>query len=83
MDVLGRDVFEIDIVDLRADLNVFRHLRRRDKITHRARRVSRQFVGIAALFKKIAACFAPPFCKNKLQMRSLFCAVESNAVLMV
>ena len=61
VDVLGCDVFEIDIVDLRADLNVFRHLRRRDKITHRARRVSRQFVGIAALFKKIAACFAPPF----------------------
>ena len=61
VDILGRDVFEIDIVDLRADLNVFRHLRRRDKITHRARRVSRQFVGIAALFKKIAACFAPPF----------------------
>ena len=61
MDVLGCDVFEIDIVDLRADLNVFRHLRRRDKITHRARRVSRQFIGVAALFKKIAACFAPPF----------------------
>ena len=36
VDVLGRDVFEIDIVDLRADLNVFRHLRRRDKIANRA-----------------------------------------------
>ena len=61
VDVLGRDVFEIDVVDLRADLNVFRHLRRRDKITHRARRVSCQLISVAALFKKIAACFAPTF----------------------
>ena len=36
VDILGCDVFEIDIVDLRADLNVFRHLRRRDKIANRA-----------------------------------------------
>ena len=51
VDVLGCDVFEIDIVDLRANLNVFRHLRRRDKITHRARRVSRQFAGVTTLLE--------------------------------
>ena len=61
VDILGRDVFEIDIVDLRADLNVFRHLRRRDKIAHRARRVSSQLAGIIAFFKEVAARFAPPF----------------------
>ena len=61
VDILGRDVFEIDIINLRADLDVLRHLRRCDKIAHRARRVSRQLTRVIALFKEIAARFAPPF----------------------
>ena len=60
VDVLGRDVFEIDIVDLRADLNVFCHPRRGNEIIYFSGWVSRQFIGVEALFGK-AASFAPPF----------------------
>ena len=61
VNILGRNVFEVDIVDLRADLNVFRHLRRCDKIPHRTQRISRKLTGVTAFLKEVAARFALPF----------------------
>ena len=61
MDVLRGDVFEVDIVDLGADLDILCHPGRRDQIAHRARRVSRQLTGIIAFFKEFPARLTPPF----------------------
>jgi hypothetical protein len=35
VNVLGRDVLQIHVIDLRADLDIMRHPRRRDDIVNR------------------------------------------------
>ena len=60
MDVLRGDVFQVYVVDLGADLDVFCHPRRGNEIIYLSGWVSRQFIGVEALFGK-AASFAPPF----------------------
>ena len=60
MDVLRGDVFQVYVVDLGADLNVFCHPRRGNEIIYLSGWVSRQFIGVEALFGK-AASFAPLF----------------------
>ena len=60
VDVLRGDVFQVYVVDLGADLDVFCHPRRGNEIIYLSGWVSRQFIGVEALFGK-AASFAPPF----------------------
>ena len=60
MDVLRGDVFQVYVVDLGADLNVFCHPRRGNEIIYFSGWISRQFIGVETLFGK-AASFAPPF----------------------
>ena len=59
MNVLRGDVFQVYVVDLGADLDVFCHPRRGNEIIYLSGWVSRQFIGVEALFGK-AASFAPP-----------------------
>ena len=49
VDILGRDVLEIDAVDLHTDLDVFRHARRRHQIVDREGRVGLQREVVRAL----------------------------------
>ena len=68
MDILRGDVFQVYVVDLGADLNVFCHPRRGNEIIYFSGWISRQFIGIAAFFGKFAASFAPPFRVDFLDM---------------
>ena len=61
MDVLWGDVLEVDVVDLGANLNILRHLGRRDQIAYRTQWVSRQVTGIIAFFKEVPARLTPTF----------------------
>ena len=71
MNVLRGDVFQVYVVDLGADLDVFCHPRRGNEIIYFSGRINRQFIGVEALFGK-AASFAPPFRVDFLDSRYHF-----------
>ena len=60
MQILRRDVFEIDLVDLRGGLHIKRHPRRRGDIVQRKGRILAQRVRIAAAAGKLPPGGGPP-----------------------
>ena len=60
MDVLRRDIFEVDPVDLRGDLHIQRHPRPGDDEVQRQLRLRRERVGVAAAAGQRPAGCAPP-----------------------
>ena len=55
MDVLRGDVFQVDVVDLGADLDVLRHSGRGHQVVHRQGRVSPQLGGVGAFAHQLPA----------------------------
>ena len=53
MDILRRNIFQIDLIDLAADLHITRHLRRRNNIVQRQRRILFQIRSLAGCSRKL------------------------------